>query len=276
MDPQIENQQQQNSLASRILQALNKPVGQQVSTDPHFIVRLMMNITEILSSESDFPKQTNNLLSKSDFAIKLLQSNQFYEILAAHIGGELDGWGAASTLVFTSIQVLHLILTSTTPSDGRCKAAFLFFVDCGGCGNEKATANNKKNGGGGGALKVLYRLLTIASSCPSALVQQMSHPPPSQQVVTHSTSFSLQIEGEVFAWKCAWECIVGFVTAIGAREGRLFLQTKSEDIARLKALRQGAAVYVAYVKRQEEESGKKNVNGKVLLSVAKEFVEMKS
>lgn len=255
------NNNNNNNLASRVLQELNRTSAKN-STDPHFICQVMVNVTEILSSESEFPKQSNNLLSKSDFAMKCLQSRRFLELLSSHIGGDLDGWGAASTLIFTSIQALGLCLSTTAPADGRCKAAFYFYIDA----SSTPTSN---------ACKVLYRLLTIASTCPSALVQQMSSSSDSNGNQNNNnenqgmSSFSLQTEGEIFAWKVAWECITGFVLAIGTKEGRKFLQQKCEEIARLKALRQAAAVYAAYLKQEES----KNANFKIMMNTAKEFVE---
>jgi hypothetical protein len=256
------------SLASRILQELNRTDAAN-SGDAHFICRLMLNIIEILSSESEFPKQANNLLSKSDFALKCLKSHRFLELLSAHIGGELDGWGAASALVFTSIQALGLCLATTTPADGRCPAAFWFLVEA--SSNSSSSSNCSS--------KVLNRVLTVASSCPSALVQQMSNGSSnnnnnnqndfSANGESEAKCFSLQTEGEILAWKSAWESIIGFVQAVGTTEGRKFLQKKSEEIARAKALRQGAAVFVAYLKLNEA----KNVAYKLMLNTARDFVE---
>ena len=151
------------------------------------------------------------------------------------------------------------MLSTTTPADGRSKVAFLFYVE--------ATQSDQSK-----ASKVLSRLLTVASSCPAALVQQMSSSSIMSTSASDSSSscFALQTEGEIFAWKCSWECISVLANAIGIKETRIFLQKRSDDIARSKALRQGAAVMVAYLKNELKSD---SIKYKMMMKVVKDFVE---
>ena len=268
-------------LAARILGELSRtdaPNGR----DAAFIVRLMQSIVSVLAASASAAavvatssKSATNggsvggsansvPLSRSDFAVTCLQSPRFLDLVAAHAGGDLDGWGAASALVFTSLAAMSALLTTlkehtppTTSGGGKsfsssrlpqCAAAWTFLLGC------QASAESP-------ASRVLSRVIAIASSSPSSVVARITDimsadSGPMQPLAAVAAArargivqhqHALQTEGAILAWHSAWECIASLVTAVGP-EGRQLVLQRSVGLARFQALRRSAAVFVGYVR----------------------------
>lgn len=307
-------QQSSLSASQRLLDELNRPDAH-TSGDAPFIVRLMHGIGEEIALQSTQPQHKKTLSSSPSFAISVLKSRRFLDLVAAHAGGDLDGWGAASALVYVTVQCLSAVLLSD-PSLSCCWL-FLTMVSApqGGPKSDPVCA---------AASRVLSRVVALASACPPSIVAEMSSTAaaaatapttttiaraatPSntvaatpvkksgasggaaaalasssscvlveqQQQHQQQPSHSVQTEGEIMSWFSSWEFIAGIVSACGPQACAL-IQRRSEEIARHKALRQSAAVMVAYLKHESRAvAGTKPTTSpnRVMLHVAKEFVE---
>jgi hypothetical protein len=258
-------QQQQRPSPERILEALSRPAGDD-NSDAHYVIRLMHSIGEevavraLAAQQRQTSKQEVDSSSAASFAVAVMQSPRFFDLVATHLGGELDGWGAATSLVCVTVQALVTVVLA------HPKAAWFFLVLCG---------DKKKQS----ASRVLNRVIALASACPSTVVNEMSSASSTAGVGTAAanttTQHSLQTEGEIIGWYTAWEFICGLIAMCGT-EARKDVRRRSEDLGRQKAMRQSAAVLVAYLKNESKAVlGTKNPlsPNRVMLSISREYVE---